>query len=234
MEKLILFLIGFVVVLNTSNAQEMVKESRKIESFTDINISSGIDLFIKQSNEEKISIEAPANRIDKLIIEVRNGALNISYKSSNGWSWGWNNGSNTKIFLTLKDLRTLNVSGGSDVVSENRILTDKLNINVSGGSDVKMEINTEKLNCNVSGGADVTLKGTAMLSNFAVSGGADLNAKSLKTQTSNVSCSGGADASVWAVENLKASASGGADIYYYGNPPKVAKASSGGGDIYKK
>lgn len=233
MKNLILLFIVFVVAINTSNAQEMVKESRKIESFSEINISSGIDLYIKQSNEEKISIEAPANRIDKLVVDVRNGALNISYKSSIGWSWGWNNGSNTKIFLTLKDLRTLNVSGGSDVISQNRILTDKLNINVSGGSDVKMEINTEKLNCNVSGGADVTLKGMAMLSNFAVSGGADLDAKYLKTQTTNVSCSGGADAAVWAVENLKASASGGADIYYYGNP-KVAKASSGGGDIYKK
>lgn len=233
MKNIISFIAALLLFNQTVMAQDMVTENRNVSNFSSVKVGSGIDLYLKQNNTEKISVSAPSDKIGRLITEVRSGVLNIYFEKSN-WGWNWSNKSSPKVMLSFKDLNSIIASGGSDVFSEGRLLFDKIRIEANGGSDVKLELTADAVDCNASGGSDAVLIGTTKYFNGNASGGSDLKAKDLRSQSSRIQSSGGSDVYIWVEGELVANSSGGSDIYYYGNPKSVQKHSSGGSDITRR
>jgi Putative auto-transporter adhesin, head GIN domain len=216
-------------------AQDMVTQNRPVANFKEIRIGSGIDLYLKQGNTEKLELTAPKDKIGKIITEVHNGVLEI-HMEYNNWNWNWGGAfkSSPKVHLSFKDLKAIKASGGSDVFSEGRLLFENILIDASGGSDIKLAITAESVECETSGGSDTILSGSTKYFKCNSSGGSDLKAKDLRSQYCKVSSSGGSDAYVWAESELLANASGGSDIYYYGSPKNVKINKSGGADVNRR
>jgi Putative auto-transporter adhesin, head GIN domain len=214
-------------------AQDIITENRKVSNFNAVKVGSGIDLYLKQTNNETLTLKAPSDKIGKIITEVRNGVLNIYVERSN-WNWNWGNKTSPKVLLSFKDLNMIVANGGSDVFSDGRLLFDKIHIEANGGSDVKLELTADAVECNTSGGSDAILAGTTKYFKGEASGGSDLKAKDLRSQSSRVNSSGGSDIYIWVESALIANSSGGSDVYYYGNPHSVEKHSSGGSDISRR
>ncbi len=233
--KNIFTLFAIILLVEYSYSQEMVTQNRNIGSFSGVKVASGIDLYLKQGNTEKLELNAPSDKINKIITEVKNGVLNI-YFERNNWSWGWNwsNKKSPRVNLSFKDLNLIVAGGGSDVFSEGRLLFDKVSLEASGGSDMKLELTAEMVEVETSGGSDTYLSGSTKYFKGNSSGGSDLKAKDLRTQFSKVTSSGGSDVYIWVESELSANSSGGSDIYYYGNPKSVQKHSSGGSDITRR
>jgi len=55
--------------------KKVVTKERKTDSFTGIKVSSGIDVYLKQGNNETVSVEADENLHEYIITEVRGGSL---------------------------------------------------------------------------------------------------------------------------------------------------------------
>jgi Putative auto-transporter adhesin, head GIN domain len=231
--KKIAFIISFFCLNISAFSQNTVTENRSISSFNTVKVGSGIDLYLKQNNTEKLTVSAPSDKIEKLITEVKNGVLNIYMERSN-WNWNWNNKTSPKVMLSFKDLNAIIANGGSDVYSEGRLLFDNIQIEANGGSDVKLDFTADAVECHTSGGSDAVLSGTTKYFKGEASGGSDLKAKELRSQISKVHSSGGSDVYIWVEGELSAEASGGSDIYYYGNPKSISKHSSGGSDINRR
>ncbi|TRX61580.1 head GIN domain-containing protein [Carboxylicivirga sp. M1479] len=218
-----------LAVLLTLSSFSQEKEKRNVDDFDKISVSSGIDLYLTQSDGIEVDVTCGKSDIHRLKTEVVGSTLKI-YMKGNG-VWNWNSKTVPKVYVVFDQLEKLSASGGSDVHGQNEIQQNNLMILSSGGSDVYLELKTDELTLETSGGSDLKLSGTTQLLVASSSGGSDINARNLKAQKVKVSTSGGSDAIVWAEKEIVANASGGSDVTYYGNPQVKQLNESGAGDI---
>ncbi len=204
------------------------KQPRSVESFQSIHVSSGIDLYLTQSDNERVSIQADDDIIDDIITEVKNGVLNIYCKKK--FNWGWT--SPRKAYVSFKELKSIHASAGSDVYSDNEFVLTDLDIKASSGSDIRLSnVTATEISLHTSSGSDAFISGETEHFEARASSGSDLDAAKLKSKSCDVSVSSGSDASVFVTQVLKASASSGGDIRYHGNPKHKDINESSGGDI---
>lgn len=233
MNRFIVVFCIFSLISSALFSQNVETQNRQVANFKAIKVGSGIDLYLKQGNIEKLELTAPSDKIGKIITEVKNGILEI-HMERNNWNWGNNGKGSPKVKLIFKDINSLRARGGSDVYSEGRLLFDQIVIDASGGSDIILDLTAEAVVCETSGGSDAILTGSSKYFKGNASGGSDLKAKDLRTQSAKVTSSGGSDAHIWVEVELIANASGGSDIYYYGSPKSVKVNKSGGSDIRRR
>jgi len=225
------FLLVFSSVI--VNADSTEKQNRSVRDFSEISVSSGIDLYLTMGDEEKVTIVADDEIIDDIITEVRGDQLKIYLKERPfRFRWKWNQ--ERKAYVTVKTIKEIKASAGSDVASENVIKGESLEVHASSGSDVRMEVNVNKLVLKASSGSDANLSGLAKYFDADASSGSDIRASDLKTKICRVEVSSGSDASVYATDEIEAHASSGGDIKYYGNPELRDIHESSGGDVHKR
>ena len=231
--SLLISVILISIFVSEATAQKKVTTIRQVTDFNAIEISSGIDLYITQGSRVSIKIEA-ADDIQKTIFtKVHNGTLEIYAESDNILNWSlWSK--KMKAYVTVPTLTKLSASGGSDVYSQGAWKVNELKMNASGGSDIKFDFIGSKVDCVASGGSDLILGGKVSILAVSASGGSDIKSYELHAIKVTATATGGSDVQVNVSTELNASANGGSDIYYSGNPAKVSKNSSGGSDITKK
>jgi hypothetical protein len=233
--KRISFLVSVILIclfsVETMAQRDVTTTTRKVSSFDAITVSGGIDLYITQGLTQSVKIETVADKQDDIAVTAQNGVLHIYDDSHFRFNWGKKT---LKAHVTLPTLTNLKASGGSDVYNNGILKFDDLKITTSGGSDIKLDLNGARLECKATGGADLKLRGKVTYLDASVSGGSDLIAYDLVAVKAKVSAHGGSDAKISVTGELEASAFGGADIYYKGNPSRVNKHASGGSDITRK
>jgi len=213
-------------VINDSHAQK-----RPASGFHGVHISSGIDLYLSQGNEEAVAVSADDPEVrDKIRVEVKDGILDI-YIDNHGFHWGnWGN-RHMKAYVSIKAIDELHASGGSDVYIRDLIHAPKLRMDLSGGSDLRGKLNIGELTIHQSGGSDSYVSGTAATLDVHTSGGSDYHGYDLAADNCRVDASGGSDAYLTVNKELSASASGGSDIHYKGNGVIRSSQASGSGSI---
>lgn len=216
--------------INTLTATAQQNKDVALTNFNEVNVASGIDLYLTQSNSENIKITGHEELVKNVEIEKSGSALNIRYKKNISWQRMFK-GQTLKVYINYKNLQAITASGGSDVYGQNTLKATSLKIQASGGSDIKLDVATKDLEVTVSGGSDADLKGTATNMNIQSSGGSDVNALGLVSEYAKVSASGGSDANVHVTKGLEASASGGSDVNYKGDPAVNKTSSSKSGDV---
>ncbi|HEU4903028.1 MAG TPA: head GIN domain-containing protein [Flavisolibacter sp.] len=206
-------------VINDPNA-----EPRKVSSFTGIDVSGGIDIYISAGDEAvAVSASKPEYR-ERIKTEVENGILKIWYDSK--WGISINGNKNLKAYVSYKTLKSLEASGGSDITADGTIKASELTLRVSGGADFKGAVEAGKLSVKQSGGSDVRISGKATNLTVDASGGSDFKGYELAADVCDLEASGACDIEVTANREISARASGASDIHYKGNPSvKEAKAS---------
>jgi len=232
--KQILFSLFVFTLLTTSAAAFAEKtETRNVgKNFNGIDVSSGIDLYIRMGDTEEVKIVADDDIIEKIITEVEGGVLKIYVKQNNWFNWSGNE--KRKAYVTVKELKKVHASAGSDVKSENTLKGDDLEVSASSGSDLTLDVFYKNLKVDTSSGSDANLSGKAKYLTASSSSGSDLDARNLESVICKVSVSSGSDATVNVSEELEASASSGGDIDYYGNPSVKNIDESSGGDVSHK
>lgn len=197
-------------------------------SFNTIKASEGLDVYLTQSNNENIIVEADDNLHELIVTEVVNGVLKIHTSKNIGHA------TSKKVIVSFIDVSKITSSSGSDVYATTVINADHLELSTSSGSDMKLEVNTSVLNCKSSSGSGLRLSGQTDKLIAEASSGSDIKAGDLKAESSQVKASSGADITVNTSKELVAKASSGGDIKYYGNPEKVEKNNSSSGRVRKK
>lgn len=211
-------------VINDPNA-----EARTIGSFTGIDVSSGIDLYLSSGNEA-IAVSASKQEYrDRIKTEVENGVLKIWYDSKTGISFSGDK--RLKAYVSYKALRSLQASGGSDVRVDGSIGTDELVLRISGGSDFHGKVEAAKLTVRQSGGSDVSISGKVTSLQVDASGGSDFNGYDLVAEVCDLEASGASDIEVTASQVVSARASGASDISYKGSPTVKESKSSGASSV---
>jgi len=225
LKALAILFIAVTSLFQTAIAQQT--KTAAISNFNQVTVSSGIDLYLKQGDTEKVSVVSNAELLKDVIIEKKGSSLNIRFKNNISWQRIFK-GKSIKAYVTYKTLNSLSASGGSDVFTQNTLKTSRFSVHVSGGSDLKMNIIAEDLDLHSSGGSDVELKGSARNLEINSSGGSDIDAFNFIVENARVHSSGGSDVNIHVTNALEANASGGSDIVFKGKAALKNNSSKSG------
>lgn len=198
----------------------------EISSFEGIDASGGFDVYLIKGTTTGVRIMADENLMPHIQVKNDKGILQIK-SNKNFWKY-----KSLKAFVTYEKLTLLNASGGTDIISEDKLIADNFVMRLSGGSDANIRLESNSLILDLSGGADLDLNFTGKEITFSGSGGSDADLTLKGLVNSNFSLSGGADADVIGDGQFATiNCSGGSDFNGLGF--KLSKAiveASGAGD----
>ncbi len=207
---------------------KVVTRERKTESFKGIRVSTGIDVYLKQGDNESLSVESDENLQEYILTEVRDGVLNV-YTEAN-----IREAERKRVYVTMKELKSVRTSSAGDVYGETPFKTDRLELSASSAGNIKLDVEAKEIECDLSSSGDMTLKGQADELKADLSSAGDLNAYDLKVREADISVSSAGDADINVSEKLTARASSAGDIHYMGDPKYVDAHSSSAGGVHKR
>jgi hypothetical protein len=198
------------------------------EDFTEIKVSRGLDVYLTQSNQVSLEVEADENLHDIIITEVKNGVLNITTDENISFS------KSKTVMVSFKDISKITATSGSDVYSTNTIVADNLELTTTSGSDMELDIEAQSVECRATSGSDLRISGSTNKLIADATSGSDIKAGNLIAKVSEANATSGADITLNTSDELYAKASSGGDIKYYGNPEKITKKDGISGSIRKQ
>lgn len=207
---------------------KVVTKERNAENFTGVRVSTGIDVYLKQGNNEAISVEADENLHEYILTEVRDGVLHV-YTEVN-----IRKAERKRVYVTMKEVNSVRTSSAGDVIGETPIKCDKLKLSASSAGNIKLDVNAKEIEADISSSGDITLTGEADMLEADLSSAGDLNAYDLKVREADISVSSAGNADINVSEKITARASSAGDINYMGNPKYVDAHSSSAGGIHKR
>ena len=158
--------IGFTACMNgqfhrsVSGDGHVVKQERPAGNFTGIKVSTGIDVYLKQTDNESIVLEADENLHDYIKTEIRNGILNV-YTEVNIRS-----AERKRVYVTMKDIRSIATTSAGDVIGETPVKSDDLELSASSAGNINIEVYAKQIDIDISSSGDITLNGEADKINF--------------------------------------------------------------------
>jgi len=166
---------------------KVVKSERQVKNFKSIVVKDGLDLILNQDTLEKVLVEASENLQKIIQTEVVNGELKI-YTTKHIFS-----PSATKVYVTIKNINSLEASSGADVSNVSILDLPELKVSNSSGADVKLALSCNDLQTESSSGSDISLSGKAVKLSIRCSSGSDVDAKKLNSEICSVVASSGSD-----------------------------------------
>jgi hypothetical protein len=206
----------------------VVTKERKTDAFSSLKVSSGIDVYLKQGNNESVTVEADQNLHEYILTEVRGGTLNV-YSEYN-----IRHAEKMRVYVTMKDINSIKTSSAGDVIGETPITSDRLELSASSAGDIKLEVHAKKIDIDISSSGDISVTGETDILRADLSSAGDLNAYDLIAREADVSVSSAGDADVYASERITARASSAGDINYKGDPKYIDAHSSSAGGIHRR
>ena len=209
------------------------KRNVDVGSFTELSLAIPANLVLKQGSSEKVEIDCDDDIFDEIEFEMRGDRLVIK-KEGKGWNWnnGWRR-SEVDIYVTMKTIEGLSVSGSGNLESDGTLETDDLELAVSGSGDIDLDIDGDELETRISGSGSIQLSGNANEAEARISGSGRVKAEDLTVTSFGARISGSGSCYITVKEEIEASISGSGSVYYAGNPGRVISNSSGSGKVRK-
>jgi len=226
-----LFSCNFDIKFNSGvdgNGKVTIEDRTVTEPFSSIRATEGLDVYLTQATNSKITVEADENLQELILVEVNDDVLKIHTKKNIGRS------ESKKVLVHFKDISSITGTSGSNVKSTNTINAKHLHVRGSSGSNLTLDVGTEVLECSTSSGCNLKLSGNTIKLITDASSGSDIEAENLNAESTNAQASSGANISVNTSDALVAKASSGGNISYYGNPKSVEKSDGVSGNISKR
>jgi hypothetical protein len=206
MKNLIVILVILIASIFTQGCKEeelcligsgTVKEyPLGVDDFENVSLIGPVNLRITQAADMEVMVEAEAEIFSALSYEVKNGTLEIGFKEN---VTCFETDFGVWVNVALPNIKKINSSGVSDIVSIG-------------------DLNLAQLTIDVSGTANLDLSGQVTDHTMKVSG--VLNAKNfdLLTTNTNIDVSGSGDFEISCDDNLDIDVSGDAKVSYKGIP----------------
>ncbi|PZX13705.1 putative autotransporter adhesin-like protein [Breznakibacter xylanolyticus] len=209
-------------------AQERIP--RAVGGFHSVAVSSGIDLYLKQSDIFAVEIEGVRPSLFHVRTEIQDSILVISALLPAHWPLKFP----PKVYLQCKTLREVGASGGSDVYGVNELVISKLKVHAHSGSDIFLSVKSEHLVLTALNGGSIKVGGESLSVVVTAEGGSEVNAIGLIALDGLVTASGGSEVLINVSRSLSADASGKSHIGYRGTPVEQFFNTFGGSAIYPK
>ncbi len=201
-----------------------VVEVLNMNEFDGLSLKTSVNVFITQGPVFEVRAEGQANVIRELELDVRNGFWEIEFDRC------IRNMDDFSIYITMPNIRDLQISGSGDIYGENIFITDDINLRISGSGDMDLALDSDDINTTISGSGDMRLEGTADDLVVNITGSGDLFAFDLVCSSADIEIRGSGDAEVFVDDVLDVRITGSGDVFYKGDP-SVDTRITGSGDV---
>ena len=197
----------------------------------DLGRIDGIDLaipatvFISQGEEQEVEIEAQDDVINQISTTVRGGIWTIEYDRC------VKNESSIRIYITVKDLTSVDISGSGEILSQGTLIVDDLDVGITGSGDIDLALEADDIDAKISGSGSIRFDGTADALNINITGSGDFQCFNLEARKASIKISGSGDAEMWVTEELDVDIAGSGDVFYKGSPSLNVSVSGSGGVV---
>ena len=239
MRKILFGLTLFFCTVSLSAQKKLIEDPnaqlRKLSgSFHAVEVSSAIDLYLSQGEDEAIAVSAAKTEdIAKIITEVDNGVLKIRIQNTGRIFWGSKN-AKFRAYVSFKNIDKISGSGATNVYIEGSLVGSNLEVHLSGASDLKGSLKLDNLAIDLSGASDIMVNGLVSKVNVSASGASSMKAFDLVTDNCTAHASGASDIKVTVNKELDVHASGASDVHYKGNAVIKELHTSGASSVAKK
>ncbi len=204
----------------------IVDEARPLAGFTALRVGSGVDVELRASDRERVTVRADDNLVP--LVETRIDGTALEVGLARGASFRARHLPRVRIeFVRLDDI---SVAGAGNVHAD-RVRGDTFAVSLAGSGDVRIDaLDVNALGAMLAGRGDFIARGRADQQGYRIRGAGDVRARDLVGRNVTVSIAGSGDALVHATETLAVSISGSGDVVYRGNP-KITKSIVGSGSV---
>ncbi len=203
-------------------------ESREVSDFNSVDASNGLHVFITFGDASSLQVEADENLHEIIRTEVESGQLRV-YTEKN-----IRNAKAKNIRITVPSLKEIEVSSAADVKCENVLNTSQIELSASSAGSLRLETNAGEIRVDASSSGSIELRGEVGELDVDVSSAGTVDADRLQAKYVRVSASSAGNASVWALEELKADASSAGNIQYKGEPASRKVETSSAGSVSQR
>lgn len=228
MKKIFFLFASFLFVVTSAQT----KAFNDLVSFKELEVTSGIELTLIKSNENKLIIEG--EKAETIVINNTNGFLKIGLPFSKKPGENLVNGK-AKATLFYKENLTKIIADNNAIINGKDVKQSYINCTVKERGIIELDVTLDEIKVTATSGGIVTLLGTVKKQNIFVelygvfegfalkgSGDATVNAKS------------GAKAEVYVEKKLTPIVGFGGSIFYKGNPQISDDKKINGGIIQKR
>lgn len=219
-----------------------VTEEIFLPEMTGLNLAIAADVFLTQDSVQKVTVVAQENIIDLLKLDVDNdGVWKIAFEGC------VRKISDVEIYVSVKDLESLKITGSGDIIAQNRFNVDDLDLSITGSGSIDLDFDGNEVTSSItgsgsidsdltatmieskiSGSGNVTMAGTVDELDHRVTGSGDFNGFDLIAQNVYIKISASGDADVHAVQTLEVDITGSGNVTYDGTPQVTANITGSG------
>ncbi len=231
---LLLSLVTTVVMAQQTIVYDNNVEPRSVAPFHAVRVSHGIEVLMKQGDEEGVAISAATNEQRNAVkTEVVNGELRIyiEQRMEKWWQQLRKNGVKVKAYVSFKNLDRFDGSSGSKTTIDGGLKGEKLSINLSSGAHLNGAVTATVLDVDQSSGAKSSVEGRVQDLAITVSSGAKFNGYDLSADKVKANASSGGKMELSVAREMNANASSGGAINYKGEGSVSNVSTSSGGKV---
>ena len=192
-----LLVLAMMLLINTTSyscrtegSGKTTSEVRQLESFSGIELKSAANVYITQGDVQEVRVEAEDNLLGKINTTVKNNSLVIDDEDNIKYT------KPVTIYITVKDLCLLELSGSGNIVTRSQFQCEFMNIKLSGSGDIRVMVNSKSVKANLSGSGNLVLNGSSAETDYRISGSGNINARDLNCFSSVVAISGSGTSTV--------------------------------------
>ncbi len=189
----------------------LVTENPHFTDFVNIEAHSSFQVRITQSPLYSVSITADHNVMDHVRVRKVGRTLELTIDPDYRFQR-----ITLRAAIRTPDLRSIRLSGASELVLEDFSLAHDLDLHLSGASEAKGDLSARDLALNLSGASKIRLRGTGRDLTVEGSGASDLDLSDFAVRNVSVMLSGATEASVNMNGELRCDMSGASRLYYRG------------------
>lgn len=204
-----------------------VSETHKMGDFTQIDISGGFKVNLKQDSSLAVSITADDNLMKYIHTTIEGDRLRI-YSRKNFCGSG-----EIMINIGVKNLDRIKTSGAVDVTSDGKLNTKDISIDLNGASKVNMDLNAANVSTEGSGASEIHLKGQASSHKVHLTGSGKIYALDFVVGSYDIETTGASECEINVLHDLNVNTTGASEIKYRGNPASINTHKTGASSVTK-
>lgn len=207
----------------------IVTVERVHSDFNRVSLETFTDVYIEQAPDYSVKIEGSENLMDIIETKVSGSELIIEVKNSKCIK----NGDDTKVFITMPELRELSLDGSGNIDISNELVSDKLIASINGSGNIEIDsLKTNQLNLTISGSGSffAASTDTTALQDIKINGSGSSKTLSMPSLKSDVDLSGSGSCHLHTIEELNVKISGSGNVRYEGTPT-IDQVTTGSGTV---
>lgn len=210
-----------------SGQMQMDKKEFAVQEFTEIAIEGSFNVEFTESNTVSVMVEASAEDMEKISVEVKNGTLRLKLDDKHNYN-------SIKVMASAPHLKAVAIAGSGNFRSTNALTEASVKFAISGSGNAEATVQNQEAKASIAGSGNLKLDGSTKSVKIEIAGSGNAKTNNCTADEVKVNIAGSGSAYVMTNGDLSASIAGSGSVYYSGDPKNVKQDISGSGTVKRK